>query len=639
MSLRTQIASLLLVLSLLLVATTWAVQSFVVMPAFAKLEQQGAERDVDRCIDALARDVDTLSNIANDWSAWDDTYLYVQDRNETFANCNLVDEAFSSTHINLICLLDKEQNIIWGESRDMESLELIEVPDLFEALQGKSSPITRHAAIDDFHEGIVLSSKGPVLLASRPIITTKREGPIMGSVVMGRYLNDTEIASLADRTHSALDVWTVNDSQLPPSARNGLDICKASNNRFIEVVDTKQIHAYQVLKDIYDQPAILIRVNIDRDITTQGRVSASMATLCSIVGGVLTLLTMWVALQWRIVGPLQRMAAHATRVGKHDDLKARLQLERTDEIGTLASEFDDMVGSLAESRKKVLDTAHRAGMAEIASEVLHNVGNAVNSANCSVEMLDERLGKSKLGGLEKATKLLREQAPRAAEFFGNDPRGLKLIDYISSLNDILLQERDDNQSEVTRLRETVRHIRDAIATQQTFAGRSNFRQDVDLQSLIDEILQMNQELLRSSEIQVSVNLPSLPELQLNKSKMTQVLVNLVRNAVQAMHEKPSDQRRLSISAQVVDDDGIEIEVSDSGSGFGEEVRNQLFTHGFTTKADGNGFGLHYCANAIREAGGDITAESEGVEQGASFRIRLPRALPHAIAASSSERAS
>jgi signal transduction histidine kinase len=331
------------------------------------------------------------------------------------------------------------------------------------------------------------------------------------------------------------------------------------------------------------------------------------------------------------------MAAHAVRIGKHDDLKARLKFDRRDEIGTLAGEVDGMVESLAESRKKVLDSAHRAGKAEIASEVLHNVGNAVNSANCSVEVLEERLDGSKVSGLDRATSLLREQAPRAAEFFGQDPRGPKLIDYLLGLNETLQQERADNQAEVVRLREIVRHIRDAIAAQQTFAGRSDFRQEVELPALVDEILQLNQELLRTSEVQAVVELPSLPELQLNKSKMTQVLVNLVRNAIQSMQGQPSDSRRLTIAARCVEEDGIEIEVRDTGVGFGDDVRPKLFTHGFTTKPEGNGFGLHYCANAIREAGGLITAQSAGPGQGATFRIRLPHVMPAVAASTQSNR--
>jgi signal transduction histidine kinase len=351
----------------------------------------------------------------------------------------------------------------------------------------------------------------------------------------------------------------------------------------------------------------------------------------SLAGGGLTLAVMWIVLQRRIIDPLHHMAAHAVQVGQSGDLSVRLNVARTDEIGTLANEFDRMVGNLAESRKKVLDSAHRSGMEEVASEVLHNVGNAVNSASCSVELLRERLDGSKVAGFNRAAALLREQVPRAAEFFGADPRGPKLLNYLVGLNEVLQQEHHDHQSDVARLDETICHIRDVIAAQQTYTGQSEFRQEVDLSALVDEVLILNREQLVAYQIDVAVNLPPLPELQLNKSKVTQVLVNLVRNAIQAMHNQASGVRRLTISARTVDENGIEIEVRDTGCGFDDEVREKLFTHGFTTKSEGNGFGLHYCANAIQGAGGQITAESPGRGQGSTFRIRLVQVLPTTVA--------
>jgi len=634
MSLRAQVAGLLIVLSIALVGATYAVQAWVVMPAFAHLEHQSALRDVDRCVNALERDIEGLSNFANDWAAWDDTYQYVQDRNETYAKANFMDETFESAHLSLLYIVDSNQEVVWGESRDLETLEVLDVPDVCAVLREKSGFLTAHQSADDARAGILLTSQGPLLIASRPIITSKREGPIRGSVVMGRYLNEAEIASLAERTHVSVNVWTVTEATMPTEARRGLATCSQAGEKLVEVVDTKTLHAYGVMQDVYRKPAILLRVDVPRDITAQGSVSARIATQCGVIAGVLTLAATWLMLKWRIVAPLQFMAAHAVRVGQNDDLKARLKFDRTDEIGTLARQFDGMVESLAESRKKVLDTAHRAGMAEIASEVLHNVGNAVNSANCSIEVLGERLNGSKIGGLDRAVKLLREQAPRAAEFFGQDPRGAKLIDYLASLNDTLRQEHSSHQAELVRLRETVRHIRAAIAEQQTFAGRSDFRQEVDMSALLDEVLRLNEEPLRAAEVQVAIEMPPLPELQLNKSKMSQVLVNLVRNAVQSMQGQSSDARRLTIAVRAVEDGGVEIEVRDTGVGFDDDVRSKLFTHGFTTKPEGNGFGLHYCANAVREAGGYITAQSPGPGQGATFRIGLPHVIPAPLATSS-----
>lgn len=631
MSLRSQVAILLVGLSIALVATMYVVQAVVVMPTFVELERTGAERNISRCIDALKSDVESLSNTTNDWASWDESYQYIQDHNAAFEAANLVDESLRNADLNLICYVDLAGRVVWSDVREIETLKKIDVPDLFDAIQQTESPIVHHDNVDDVNAGILLTSQGPMLLASRPIITTKHQGPIRGSLVMGRFLDAREIDNLADRIHATLNVWTVDQRDLPADARRGMKECLASRQTYVDTVNAKTLYAYRVLDDLYHQPALLLRVEVPRDIAQRGRMSVQVATGFSLVGGALTLALMWIVLQRRIVNPLQGMAGHAVRVGQSGDLKARLNSARTDEIGTLAREFDRMVANLAATRKKILDAAHRSGMAEVASEVLHNVGNAVNSANCSVELLRDWLDESKLAGLERATALLREQAPHAGEFFETDPRGPKLIEYLIGLNEALQHEYGNYQSEVTRLFDTIGHIRGIIAAQQSHTAKSEFRHEVDLSSLVDDALTLNQEQLRVHQIVVEVDLPPLPELLVNKSKLTQVLVNLVRNSIQAMQNQPSGPRCLTISARIVDETGIEIEVRDTGCGFDDKVRAKLFTHGFTTKPEGHGFGLHYCANAIQEAGGQITADSPGIGRGATFRVRLLDAIPQAVA--------
>lgn len=597
------------------------------MPAFAELERQDAIRDIIRGIEGVKRDVDAISTTTADWSAWDDAYKYVQGVYADFAKGNLVDESFANTHLNLICYMDTNRKILFADSRDCNTLAPIDLSDVLTLAQKEGGLLTNHHDVDSKTQGILMTARGPLMIAARPMTTTKRDAPINGTLIMGRLLSPSEVNGLATRLRAKLTIFPLSATDLPKDFAHAREEMKGTWEPHVCPVDENSLYAYAVIRDIFNEPAMILRIQSQRLMTAQGASSASIATGCSIGGGLLTLITMWFVLQWRIIRPLQWMASHAERVGKADDLKARMELNRKDEIGTLAHAFDEMMGSLAESRAKVQDTAHRAGMAEIASEVLHNVGNAVNSANCSIEVLDEGMVNSKLGGLDRAAALLREQASRAGEFFGKDPRGPKLIDYLLSLNDTLKQEQSQNKAEVARLRETVRHIRDAIAVQQNYAGRSNYRQDVSLDLLIQGALQINEELIRANEVQVSVEMPTLPELQLNKSKMTQVLVNLVRNAVQAMSQVPSDDRRLTIKARSVIDSGIEIEITDTGMGFNEATRAKLFTHGFTTKPEGNGFGLHYCANAIHEAEGHIAALSEGPGKGATFRIRLPHVMP------------
>ncbi|MFO1065729.1 MAG: ATP-binding protein [Pirellulales bacterium] len=429
---------------------------------------------------------------------------------------------------------------------------------------------------------------------------------------------------ISQQTHNQLTVFDLpNIDGLRATELAGIvEACERSGSE-LSIISQESMVIHKTMHDVYGRPAVLLQAVLPRAVTAQGRLSVQAATGCSIIGAVATVAVIWTVLTWRVIHPLLVMVDFAKRLGRSDDLESQLDFDRTDEIGTLADAFDEMVIGLAESRRRVLESAHQAGMAEIASEVLHNVGNAVNSTYCSVEVLHENLEKSKASGLQKAAELLAEQAPRAHEFFSSDPRGPKLIDYIGKLSDALLDEKSANLAELERIRMTVCHIRDAIAAQQDIARRSEFRQSTSIRKLVDDVLELQHEQLRSAGVQVTCRIDIAQNVSVNDSKLTQVLVNLIRNAVQALQGVDPHRRQLEIRASLVEDGSLVMEIIDNGCGFDEAVRARLFTHGFTTKPEGNGLGLHYCANAIREAGGSITAQSDGPGCGAAFRLTLP----------------
>ena len=223
--------------------------------------------------------------------------------------------------------------------------------------------------------------------------------------------------------------------------------------------------------------------------------------------------------------------------------------------------------------------------------------------------------------------MLSEQASNAAQFFGEDPRGPKLISYLMNLSGTLRKEQDENLIEIQRLQETIRHIREAIASQQSHARRSDFRQQVDLRGLLNETLLVNEALQKQCGIKVTIHMPELPLLELNRSRIAQVLVNLEKNALLSMQSVPGRDHELTVEVAVMGQDTLVIEVRDTGTGFTPEIHERLFGQGFTTRKEGSGLGLHYCVNVIREMGGDITAHSDGPGTGALFRITIPRAVP------------
>jgi len=628
MSIRLQMVLLLIALSTVFLGTTWMMHAVVMAPAFTKLEQDAAIRNLDRCQEAVDGVAESVSTLAFDYGAWDDTCQFLEDRNQAYRDSNLSSSFHETTGNDLVAILTSSQEVIAFSCVDPNSREMVAIPELIQDLRKPDSVFTDFSSTEDANEGLVRTTHGLMIIASRPVVSSKREGPICGAMIMGRFLNENRVAEMCDRTHCEMRV-----TALDKAARSGSRDSTATAQSSIAEIDEDTLQSTRTLDDIHGSPVALLTMVSARPIAHQGKFTKNAAMFCSLIGVLLMLLGTGIALRLRVVEPLQTMASHAARVGIEDDLAARLNSDRTDEIGILARSFDHMVAHLAEARRATEESAHRAGMAEIASEVLHNVGNAVNTANCCAEVIGDRLNNSRLSGLEKATSLLSDQASNAVHFFSEDPRGPKLISYLVTVTGSLQKEQAENLSELQRLQETIRHIRDAIASQQSHARKSDFRQRVDLRALLNETLLVNEALQKQCGVSVTINMPELPLLELNRSRVAQVLVNLEKNALLSMQSVPERNHVLTINVAVLETDLLQIEVRDTGTGFTPEIHERLFGQGFTTRKEGSGLGLHYCVNVIREMGGDITAYSDGPGTGARFQITIPRAVPETIKSS------
>ena len=184
MRIRSQISLLLLCLAVPFLCMKWLAYSAVLLPAFDQLENEQAEKDVERFLDAIENELQILSKRANDWGAWDDTYKFATDRNETFQQANLVDQTFTNTDTDFLCFLNTQNEVIWGKCFDHKSGTYLEVPDLFSFVLNPVNGLQRFRTIDDDFTGVALTSRGAMLLASRPITTTDRKSLVRGAVVL-----------------------------------------------------------------------------------------------------------------------------------------------------------------------------------------------------------------------------------------------------------------------------------------------------------------------------------------------------------------------------------------------------------------------------------------------------------------------
>lgn len=272
---------------------------------------------------------------------------------------------------------------------------------------------------------------------------------------------------------------------------------------------------------------------------------------------------------------------------------------------------------------QLVDTSRQAGMAEIASGVLHNVGNVLTSVNVTATSLNDRIRGSKLSGLHKAVELMDAHADDLPRFIGDDPKGQKLPLFLGKIAGLLGQEQEALKDEVGGLIKSIDHIKAVVASQQSVARVQNAAEAVSADDLLDDAVDVNRLRLEKFGVEIEREVADLPPLRVDRHKTMQILVNLVKNACDAMERCDNGARHLTLTATRLDGETARISVGDSGVGIDPENLARVFNHGFTTKADGHGFGLHSSANTAQQMGGSLTVVSDGPGCGATFHLDLP----------------
>ena len=277
---------------------------------------------------------------------------------------------------------------------------------------------------------------------------------------------------------------------------------------------------------------------------------------------------------------------------------------------------------MEQMHKQLLETSRQAGMAEVATSVLHNVGNVLNSVNVSSTLVSNQVRKSKVANLSKVVALLNEHATDIGTFLTSDPKGKQLPGYLGQLTEYLVSEQKTILDELTLLHQNIEHIKDIVVMQQSYARISGIVETVKITDLVEDALRMNLGALQRHGVDVIREYEDVPPVDVEKHKILQILVNLVRNAKYACDESVRTDKLMTLRV-TRSDELIKISIIDNGIGIPPENLTRIFNHGFTTRKEGHGFGLHSAVLAAMEMGGSLTVHSDGPNKGAIFTLELP----------------
>jgi len=610
------------------------IQRFIIFPSFLSIEREEAITDVKRSVKALQREIHFLDFLVWDWAAWDETYEFIQTRSDAYIDANLVLETFADDDLNVLYFIDTSGKVIWGETRDRQTeiTHLIEFPK--DALPANHPLLSYKAQNKPLAEvkiaGIYKTRKGLMLISSRPILTNQSEGPIRGSVIIGKYLTDKIIKKLVEQTQVDFQIFPNIDGALPEPLKDIPGRITDESRFLIESAGTAYFDAYTILTDIKGDAALLLKAKIPKNISAKGYASMRYAMYSALAAGLGVLIVMFLLLHFSVLGPIKDFTNHVMSIGKTSDLSTSFSIQRRDEIGVLASEFNRMLEQLKKFRAQ-LERMVKERTAELttANERLYQEIEERKQAEAEARESEEKLARA------KRMESLGLMAGGIAHDLNN------ILSGIVSYPDLLLMDlpKDSPISKpVETMKESGQRAADVVSDLLTVAkGVATGKEVLGLNTLVKEYLN-SAEHLKLAKMRPAITVKSkldsdLLNIDCSPTHIKKTLMNLVVNASDAIE----DGGTVSISTtnkyldeplkgyeNVREGEYVLLTVSDDGSGISLEDLEKIFEPFYTKKLmgrSGTGLGLAIVWNTVQNHDGYINVTSS--EKGTVFELYFP----------------
>lgn len=602
----------------------YVIQRTVVFPSFVKLDYEHATTNVNRVVSAIDREIHHLELFVVDWSVWDDTYEFIANRNEEYIDSNLGDTTFADDRLNAMYYLDAEGAVVWGRTLDTETGEELGLAAFGSDKVDLPASLMYHENVDGVSRGIILTEMGPMLIASCAIVTSEKTGPVRGALVMGRLLDDNVVELLADQTGVGLKILSVDEGGGFLDAGD----CGCSDEGCSIAISERGsdlLVAYRAFKDIEGEDAFIIETSVGRGITAAGKVATRSAMASILAISLLVLMIVLAFVKHGICDPVRSLIRHIASIKESGDLSMRLELNRSDEIGVLGGEFNEMLGRI----EYECDEMKRY------DEQLRDAKEYAEKAKGETDQLNRQLEMS----VEKANMLTHEAVKaneHKSQFLANMSHEIRTpMNAIIGFGELLREEEltDDQREFVDTISTSsvalLGIINDILDYSKIEAGMLKTEIiEFNLKESLAEIESLMRPAAYKKNLKFSIlHCDDIPVIvRADPVRLRQCLLNLVSNAV-----KFTENGHVYINVLVEDREGksfLRFDVEDTGIGVPAGRLDSIFdsftqADGSTTrKYGGTGLGLAITRQLAILLGGDIEAKSEE-GKGSVFSLVIP----------------
>lgn len=339
-----------------LITISYVTSRSILLSSFSRLEEQYAVQNVERASALLSNEISDLDRSTHDWASWDQTYAFINDEFDQFRKVNLVDSVFTTLRLNVMLFVHSSGRVVFSRAFDFRNEKEIPFPQSLQACL-LTKTLLNHTDGEGNITGIVLLPQGPMLISSRPILTSEEKGPVRGTVIFGRFLDNDEISRLAGITLLSLNIHLFNDLKLPSdflSVHSAL-IKDHGTKIIVHPLNSQTIAGYIALKDIYGRPALILKAEMPRDVYKQGQIIFDYLILSLLTIGIVFALVIFILLDKLVLNRLENLRDSVISIRTSGNLSMRIPVKGTDELSSLADEINKMLEA-QEHAEKVLQS-------------------------------------------------------------------------------------------------------------------------------------------------------------------------------------------------------------------------------------------------------------------------------------------